>query len=40
MGSVLWEAEIEDFPSAVCRRRFGDEETGEKGDLYEAILGR
>ena len=40
MGSVLWESEIEDFPSAVCRRHFGDEETGEKGDFYEAILGR
>lgn len=40
MGSVLWESEIEEFPSAVCRRRFGDESTGEKGDFYEAILGR
>ena len=40
MGSVLWEAEIDDFPSAVCRRHFGSEETGEKGDFYEAILGR
>lgn len=39
-GSVLWEAEIEDFPSAVCRRHFGDEETGEKGDLYEVLFGR
>ena len=35
MGSVLWESEIEDFPSAVTRRHFGDEETGEKGDFYE-----
>jgi DNA (cytosine-5)-methyltransferase 1 len=40
MGSVLWESEIEGFPSAVCRRHFGDEDTGEKGDFYEAILGR
>ena len=35
MGSVLWESEIEEFPSAVCKRHFGDEETGEKGDFYE-----
>ena len=38
--SVLWEAEIEDFPSAVTKRHFGNEDTGEKGDFYEAILGR
>lgn len=30
--SVLWESEIEEFPSAVCRRHFGDDATGEKGD--------
>jgi DNA (cytosine-5)-methyltransferase 1 len=30
--SVLWESEIEEFPSAVCKRHFGDEATGEKGD--------
>ena len=35
MGSVLWESEIEEFPSAVCKRHFGDEETGEQGDFYE-----
>ena len=40
MGSVLWESEIDDFPSAVCKRHFGGEDTGEKGDFYEAILGR
>ena len=39
-GSVLWESEIENFPSAVCKRHFGDEATGERGDFYEAILGR
>ena len=38
--SVLWESEIDTFPSAVCKRHFGDEATGEKGDFYEAILGR
>jgi DNA (cytosine-5)-methyltransferase 1 len=39
-GSVLWTSEIEEFPIAVCKRHFGDEATGEKGDFYEAILGR
>ena len=38
-NSVLWEAEIEDFPSAVCKRHFGDEATGEKGDLYKFLYG-
>ena len=40
MGSVLWTSEIEDFPIAVCKKHFGDDETGEVGDFYEAILGR
>ena len=40
LGSVKWTSEIEEFPMAVCKRHFGDEETGEKGDFYEAILGR
>ena len=35
-GSVLWTSEIEDFPIAVCKRHFGDEATGERGDFYEA----
>ena len=39
-GSVLWTSEIEEFPIAVCKRHFGDEATGEKGDFYEAIFGR
>lgn len=39
-GSVLWTSEIDEFPMAVCKRHFGDEETGEEGDFYEAILGR
>ena len=38
--SVKWTSEIEDFPIAVCKKHFGDEATGEKGDFYEAILGR
>ena len=31
----IWTSEIEEFPKAVCRKHFGDEDTGEKGDLYE-----
>ena len=27
--TVLWASEIEEFPIAVCKRHFGDEETGE-----------
>ena len=40
LGSVKWTSEIEEFPIAVCKRHFGDEETGEEGDFYEAIRGR
>lgn len=39
-GSVKWESEIEEFPKAVTKRRFGDELTGQIGDLYEILLGR
>ena len=38
--SVKFTSEIESFPIAVCKKHFGDEATGEKGDFYEAILGR
>lgn len=34
-GSVLWESEVDEFPMAVCKKHFGDEATGERGDLYE-----
>ena len=40
IGSVKWTSEIDEFPMAVCRTHFGDDETGEVGDFYEAILGR
>ena len=40
LGSVKWTSEIDEFPIAVCKKHFGDEETGEKGDFYEAIIGR
>lgn len=33
VGSCLWTSEIEDFPRAVAKRHFGDEETGEVGDI-------
>lgn len=35
--TVLWTSEIEDFPIAVCKRHFGDEETGEEGDIAEYL---
>lgn len=34
-GTALWTSEIEAFPIAVCKRHFGDEDTGEVGDLDE-----
>lgn len=36
-NSVLWTSEIEDFPSEVCKRHFGNEAKGEIGD-YETFL--
>ena len=30
-----WSSEIEQFPIAVVKRRFGDEETGEEGDWWK-----
>ncbi len=36
-GTARWSSEIEEFPIAVCKKHFGDEETGEKGDLGEYI---
>lgn len=36
-GTARWTSEIEEFPIAVCKKHFGDEETGEKGDLGEYI---
>ena len=28
-----WTSEIEEFPIAVCKKHFGNEETGEEGDI-------
>lgn len=33
----LWTSEIEEFPIAVCKRHFGDEDTGEVGDIEEYL---
>ena len=31
----LWTSEIEEFPIAVTKKHFGDEDTGQKGDLED-----
>ena len=31
--SVLWASEIEEFPIAVTKKHFGDEDSGEEGDI-------
>lgn len=36
-GSVLWNSEIEEFPIAVTKRHFGEDETGEKGDVEKYL---
>ena len=36
-GTVRWTSEIEEFPIAVCKRHFGDEENGEDGDYGKYI---
>lgn len=32
-GTALWTSEIEEFAIAVCKKHFGDEDTGEVGDV-------
>lgn len=32
-----WSSEIEEFPIAVCKKHFGDEDTGENGDIREYL---
>ena len=34
-GIPVWSSEIEEFPIAVAKKHFGDDETGEVGDFYE-----
>lgn len=33
----VWTSEIEEFPIAVCKKHFGDEDTGEVGDIEEYL---
>lgn len=33
----LWSSEIEEYPIAVCKKHFGDAETGEPGDIDEYL---
>lgn len=33
----VWSSEIEEFPMAVARKHFGDDEKGEKGDYEQYI---
>lgn len=35
--SVRWSSEIEEFPIAVVKKHFGDEDTGEEGDIRNYI---
>lgn len=37
IGTARWSSEIEEFPMAVCKRHFGDEDTGEEGDIRQYI---
>ena len=32
-----WSSEIEEFPIAVCKQHFGDEETGQEGDIAKYL---
>ena len=37
--ACLWSSEIEEFPIAVAKAHFGDEDTGQKGDIWEYLQG-
>lgn len=37
-GSCLWASEIEEFPMAVTRKRFGDAATGKSGDMGKFLF--
>ena len=37
IGTARWSSEIEEFPIAVCKKHFGDEDTGEEGDIRNYI---
>ena len=36
-AKAVWASEIEEFCIAVTKKHFPDEDTGEKGDLYEFL---
>ena len=36
-GTARWQSEIEEFPIAVCKKHFGDEDEGLEGDLDEYL---
>lgn len=33
----VWASEIEEFPIAVCKKHFGDEDAGIEGDINEFL---
>ena len=35
--SVLWSSEVEEFPIAVMKKHFGDEDAGIEGDIREYL---
>ena len=37
-GSCLWASEIEEFPMALTRKRFGDAATGKSGDMGKFLF--
>lgn len=37
INSVLWSSEIEEFPMAVMKKHFGDEDTGIQGDVEDYL---
>lgn len=37
IGTTLWSSEIEEFPIAVMKKHFGDEDAGIVGDIREYI---
>lgn len=39
-ANPLWASEIESFPIAVAKKHFGDDDTGERGDIYEILQRR
>ena len=36
-GTARWGSEIEKFPIEVCKYHFGDEETGQEGDIEKYL---